>query len=265
MNTKVLAGVAAAVAITSSTAAPVPKGAKNVVLVHGAYADGSGWGEVASMLRKDGFLVWIVQEPETSLVEDVKATERVLDLQTGPAVLVGHSYGGAVITEAGNHKNVVALVYVAAVQPDSGETTASLFKQMPAASTSTKSTPDGFLYLEPAAFPADFAADIPTQVAQEMAYSQVFVAAANFGVPITTAAWRTKPSWALIAGADRAINPDLERWMAKRANSTVIELKGSSHAAYISHPQEVVQAIRDAAATQASSAAQSIPRSGGAR
>ncbi|TDV16487.1 alpha/beta hydrolase [Paraburkholderia caballeronis] len=229
---------------TTPTAAAAP--VKNVVLVHGFFADGSGWQAVSKILTRDGYKVSVVQEPETSFDDDVKATRRVIDAQDGPSILVGHSYGGAVVTEAGNDAKVAGLVYVAAFQPDTGESPLDLTKKMPPATKAIKATADGYLYFDPAQFRADFAADVPAAEAQFMAASQVMPAAQSFGVPITQAAWRTKPSWAVVATADRAINPDLERFMTKRAGSTTVEIP-SSHAAYISHPVEVAKLIEQAA------------------
>src|SRR6202789_4433412 len=188
---------------------------KNIVLVHGAWADGSGWKGVYDILVKDGFNVSIVQEPETSFVEDVAATKRALGLLDGPCILVAHSYGGAVITEAGTESSVVGLVYIAAHMPDAGESEAEDGKRFPSdlsKSTAIKKTPDGFTYLDPAQFHEYFAAGVAAEQAAFMARSQVFNLADNFKAIITTAAWRSKPSWMLVAGKDRAINPDLERW-----------------------------------------------------
>lgn len=244
-----LGRVAAALALSAAvfgSAAAVAAPVKNVVLVHGYFADGSGWQKVAKILTHDGYNVSVVQEPETSFADDVKATTRVVDSQNGPSILVGHSYGGAVITEAGNDAKVAGLVYVAAFQPDSGESSMDLAKKIPSASTAIKATADGFLYLDAAHFHADFAADLPAAEAAFMSTAQVMPAAASFGTPVSTAAWRTKPSWAVVATADRAINPDLERYMTKRAGSTTIELD-SSHVAYMSHPREVAKLIEQAA------------------
>jgi pimeloyl-ACP methyl ester carboxylesterase len=224
---------------------------QNVVLVHGAWADGSGWKGVYDILTKDGFNVSIVQEPETSFKDDVEATRRVIAQQDGPCILVAHSYGGAVATEAGNDPSVVGLVYVAAHMPDAGENEAEDGKRFPSdlsKSTGIKKTSDGFTYLDPAQFHEYFAADLPADLAAFMARSQVPNFADNFKAVITTAAWRTKPSWMLVAGADRTINPELERWYAKRANSHTIEVPDASHAMYVSHPKEVAAAIEDAAA-----------------
>jgi pimeloyl-ACP methyl ester carboxylesterase len=223
---------------------------RNIVLVHGAWADGSGWKSVYDILVKDGFNVSIVQEPETSFKEDVAATKRVLAQQDGPCILVGHSYGGAVITEAGTDQSVAGLVYVAAHMPDSGEKESEDGKRFPsdlAKLGAIKKTPDGFTYVEPAQFHALFAADLPGDQAAFMARSQGPNFADNFSATITTAAWRTKPSWMLVAGSDRAISPDLERWYAERAHSHTVEIAGASHAVYVSHPKEVADVIESAA------------------
>ena len=233
--------------ISSQTAKP---SVHNVVLVHGAWADGSGWKGVYDILTKDGYNVSIVQEPETSFKDDVEATRRIIAEQDGPCILVAHSYGGAVATEAGNDPSVVGLVYVAAHMPDSGESEAEDGKRFPSdlsKSTGIKKTPDGFTFLDPAQFHEYFAADVAVDQAAFMARSQVLNFADNFKAVITTAAWRTKPSWMLVAGADRTINPELERWYAKRAKSQMIEVPGASHAIYVSHPKEVAAAIEDAA------------------
>ncbi len=240
------AGVACSFAVLSSSAA-IAAPVKNVVLVHGFFADGSGWQAVSKILARDGYNVSVVQEPETSFADDVKATTRVIDAQDGPCILVGHSYGGAVVTEAGNDQKVAALVYVAAFQPDAGESPMDLTKKMPPATKAIKATADGYLYLDQSLFHADFAADVPAMEAKFMAISQVMPAAQSFSTPITNAAWKTKPSWAVVATSDRAINPDLERFMTRRAGSTTVEMK-SSHVAYISHPVEVAKLIEQAAA-----------------
>jgi len=222
---------------------------RNVVLVHGAWADGSGWRNVYEILTKDGYNVSIVQEPETSFKDDVEATKRVIAQQDGPCILVAHSYGGAVATEAGNLPSVVGLVYVAAHMPDSGENEAEDGTRFPSdlsKSTGIKKTPDGFTYLDPTQFHEFFAADLPEDQAAFMARSQVLNFADNFKAVITTAAWRTRPTWMVVAGADRTINPELERWYAKRANSHSIEVPGASHAVYVSHPKEIAAVIEDA-------------------
>ncbi len=223
---------------------------KNIVLVHGAWADGSGWKGVYDILVNDGFNVSIVQEPETSFQDDVTAVKRILALQNGPTILVAHSYGGAVITEAGTDRSVVGLVYIAAHMPDSGEKESEDGKRFPsdlAKSGAIKKTPDGFTYIDPAQFHELFAADLPGDQAAFMARSQVFNFADNFSATITTAAWRHKPSWMLVAGSDRTINPNLERWYAKRADSHTVEVAGASHAVYVSHPKEVADVIESAA------------------
>jgi pimeloyl-ACP methyl ester carboxylesterase len=225
-------------------------GIRNIVLVHGAWADGSGWRGVYDILVKDGYNVSIVQEPETSFKEDVAATKRALAQQDGPCILVAHSYGGAVITEAGTDPSVAGLVYIAAHMPDTGESEAEDGKRFPSdlsKSTVIKKTADGFTYLDPAQFHDYFAADVSAQEAAFMARSQVLNLADNFKALITTPAWKTKPSWMLVAGADRAINPDLERWYAKRANSHTVEVAGASHAVYVSRPKEVAALIEEAA------------------
>src|SRR6202522_877271 len=223
---------------------------RNVVLVHGAWADGSGWRGVYDILVKDGYNVSIVQEPETSFKEDVAATKRVLAQQDGPCVLVAHSYGGAVITEAGTDPSVAGLVYIAAHMPDAGENEADDGKRFPSdlsKSDAIKKTADGFTYLDPARFHEYFAADLSAEQAAFMARSQVLNAAENFKAVITTAAWRSKPSWMLVAAKDRTINPDLERWYAKRAHSHTVEVAGASHCVYVSHPKEVADVIENAA------------------
>jgi len=228
-----------------------PSAIRNIVLVHGAWADGSGWRGVYDILIKDGYNVSIVQEPETTFKDDVAATKRVLALQNGPCILVAHSYGGAVITEAGTDPSVVGLVYIAAHMPDAGERESEDGKRFPSdlsKSGAIKKTPDGFTYIDPAQFHELFAADLPAEQAAFMARSQVFNLGDNFSALITAAAWRTKPSWMLVAGSDRTINPDLERWYADRAKSHKVEVAGASHCVYVSHPKEVAALIEDAAA-----------------
>jgi pimeloyl-ACP methyl ester carboxylesterase len=223
---------------------------RNIVLVHGAWADGSGWKGVYDILTKDGYNVSIVQEPETSFKDDVAATKRTLSLQDGPCILVAHSYGGAVITEAGTDPSVVGLVYIAAHMPDSGEKESDGGKRFPsdlAKSDAIKKLPDGFTYVDRGRFHELFAADLPADQAAFMARSQVLNFADNFSATITTAAWRSKPSWVLVAGADRTISPDLERWYASRAKSHTVEISGASHAVYISRPKEVAALIAEAA------------------
>jgi pimeloyl-ACP methyl ester carboxylesterase len=223
---------------------------RNIVLVHGSWADGSGWKGVYDILAKDGYKVSTVQEPETSFKEDVAATKRVLALQDGPCILVAHSYGGSVISEAGTDPSVAGLVYVAAHMPDAGENQADDGKRFPSdlsKSAAIKKTADGFTYLDPAQFHEYFAADLPAEQAAFMAQSQVFNFADNFKGVITTPAWRSKPSWMVVAGKDRTINPDLERWYAARAKSHKVEVPGASHSVYVSRPKEVAAVIEDAA------------------
>jgi pimeloyl-ACP methyl ester carboxylesterase len=223
---------------------------RNIVLVHGAWADGSGWKGVYDILVKNGYKVSIVQEPETSFKEDVAATKRMIAQQDGPCVVVAHSYGGAVITEAANDPKVVALVYVAAHMPDAGESEAEDGKRFPSdlsKSSAIKKTADGFTYLDPAQFHAYFAADLPAEQAAFIAKSQVLNAAENFNAVITTPVWRSKPSWMLVPAKDRTINPDLERWYAARAKSQKVEVSGASHCVYISRPKEVAAVIEEAA------------------
>ena len=223
---------------------------RNIVLVHGAWADGSGWKGVYDILVKDGYKVSIVQEPETSFKEDVAATKRMIAQQDGPCVVVAHSYGGAVITEAANDPKVVALAYVAAHMPDAGESEAENGKRFPSdlsKSTAIKKTADGFTYLGPAQFHEYFAADLPNEVAAFMARSQVLNFAENFNAVITKPAWKNKPSWMLVPTKDRTINADLERWYAARAKSHVTEVSGASHCVYVSRPKEVAAVIEEAA------------------
>ena len=244
-----LAAVAALSLFATSTANAEP--VKNIVLVHGAWVDASGWQPVYEILTKKGFHVTMVQEPETSFADDVTATKRILDLQNGPTLLVGHSYGGSIITEAGVHPKVVGLVYVAAHAPDVGEDEGELGKKTPSVLAKTpgaiKKTPDGFTYLEPSELPKLFAPDLPREQAEFESRSQVLAAASVFHTPLTAAAWKTKPSWGIVAGNDQIINPDLERWYYARAKSHTTEIKGASHSVYESHPKEVAAIIAGAA------------------
>jgi pimeloyl-ACP methyl ester carboxylesterase len=244
-------GLTAAFFTGAAAQSNTPAGIKNVVLVHGAFADGSGWEAVANILKKDGYTVSVVQHPETSYAEDIKFTKSVIDRQSGPVVLVGHSYGGAVITQAGNDPKVAALVYIAAFAPDTGESCATIEKALPPATTGIKPTDDGYFYIDPAVFHADFAADVPEAKAAFMAKSQVLISGDSFTSPVTTPAWKSKPSWYMVATADRSINPDQERMMAKRANAKTIEVN-SSHVAYMSHPKETAKLIEEAATSSIS-------------
>src|ERR1700754_2626809 len=221
---------------------------KNVVLVHGAFADGSGYKGVYNILVKKGYNVTVVQNPLTSLKDDVDATNRIIDKQDGPVILVGHSWGGTVITEAGNNPKVAALVYVAAFAPDNGETTLKLVQSLPAAPENGILPPDdkGFVYFSKEKFHAGFAADLSKEEADFMYASQGPIAVQGFVAPITQAAWKTKPSYGIVATEDKAINPDIERNMYKRAGSKVTEIK-SSHVVFISHPDAVAKVIIEAA------------------
>lgn len=221
---------------------------KNIVLVHGTDTDGSPWRGVYDILKKDGYHVSVVQEPLTGLSDDVAATQRVIDQQDGPVILVGHSYGGMIITVAGADPKVRALVYVAALQPDVGETTNQLASSIPGEipSSDVKPTKDGFLFVDPNKFVADAAADLPPAQAEYMANSQMPVAAAAFDAPVTVAAWRNKPSYGIIATADRALNPKLARWMYKRSGAQITEINGS-HLVYVSQPGAVASVIEAAA------------------
>ena len=241
-----LSTAVSALAVSLSAHAAPAGAVKNVVLVHGAFVDGSGWKAVADILTKDGYKVSIAQPPETSLDDDIAATKRLLDAQDGPTVLVGHSYGGAIITGAGNHPKVKSLVYVAGFQPDVGESLGSLAGSKPPAGAPLKPSADGFLYIDEAAFRADFAADLPVAVTNFMARSQVGLSVKAAGAPATAPAWKTHPSFAIVATQDRSINPDLERTMYKRSKSTTIEIP-ASHAVYMSHPAEVAALIEKAA------------------
>lgn len=223
-----------------------PTEAATIVLVHGALIDGSSWRGVYDVLTSDGYRVRIVQQPLTGLDEDVAATRRVLDQEDGPVILVGHSYGGSIITVAGVDPKVKALVYVAALQPDVGESSGEVAPPMPPASHDLKPTKDGFVFLDPARFAADFGADLPRANAEFMARSQMPVAGAAFSAKLPAAAWRDKPSYAIIATEDRALDPAVARRMAERAGSKVTAVK-ASHAVLISHPRAVARVIEAAA------------------
>jgi pimeloyl-ACP methyl ester carboxylesterase len=220
---------------------------RNVVLVHGGFVDGSGWERVYAMLKKDGYRVSIVQNPTTSLADDVAATKRVLAEQDGPTVLVGHSYGGVVITEAGNDPKVAALVYVAAFAPDAGESVSSLIKDPPAGAPVPPILPprDGFLLLDKAKFAESFAADLDPSLADLRAHSQVPWGIAALEGAVTEPAWKGKPSWYIVATDDKMIPPPAQHAMAKRAGAAVTEVK-ASHAAYESQPSAVASVIEQA-------------------
>src|SRR5271154_500238 len=231
---------------TSTVAAAPPAGIKNVVLVHGAFADGSGWDAVAKILEKDGYKVSVPQEPETSYAEDQKYTKAAIDAMGGPVVLVGHSYGGAIITEAGNHPDVKALVYIAAFALDEGESCASIEAAVPQASKAFTPDSNGNWWVDPAHFVADFAADIPRDEAEFMALAQVPISTEAFTHQVKNPAWKHKPTFYMVATEDRSINPEQERMMAKRAKAKTVEVK-SSHVAYMSHPKEAAKLIEEAA------------------
>jgi len=221
---------------------------KNIVLVHGGFVDGSGWESVYSLLKKDGYNVAIVQNPTISLAGDVAATKRVIGAQDGPVILVGHSYGGAVITEAGNDPQVAALVYIAAFAPDKGESVNSLIKDPPPDAPVPPILPpeDGYLLLDKSKFPASFAGDVDKEKAAFMADSQVPWGLEALGGEITEPAWKSKPSWYLLATEDRMIPPPAQRFMSERAGSTVAAVAGS-HAIYVSQPDAVAALIKQAA------------------
>jgi pimeloyl-ACP methyl ester carboxylesterase len=222
--------------------------AGTVVLVHGGFVDGSGWQGVYSRLKEDGYSVSVVQNPTLSLEDDVAATKRVLDAQSEPVTLVGHSYGGAVITEAGNHPNVARLVYIAAFAPDEGESVNTLIADPPPDAPVPPILPpqDGFLYLDREKFHDSFAADVDAEEAAFMADSQVPWGVEALGGTISEPAWRTKPSWYLIATEDRMIPPPAQRAMSERAGSTVVESE-ASHSVYVSKPAAVAELIEEAA------------------
>ena len=218
-----------------------------VVLVHGGFVDGSGWEDVYRILKKDGYKVSIVQNPTISLADDVAVAKRVLATQSGPVILVGHSYGGAVITEVGNDPKVAGLVYITAFAPDKGESASSLIKNAPPGAPVPPILPpvDGYLFLDKAKFASSFAADVDAEKAAFMADSQVPWGVEALGGTITEAAWRTKPSWYLVATEDKMIPPPAQYFMSKRAGSTVVEVAGS-HAIYVSQPNAVAMLIKNA-------------------
>jgi len=228
----------------------------NIVLVHGGFVDGSGWESVYRILKNDGYNVTNVQNPTISLDGDVEVTKRALALQDGPTILVGHSYGGAVITEAGNDPKVVGLVYITAFAPDKGESVGSLIHDFPKDSPAPPIMPpqDGFLFLDREKFADSFAGDVDEETADFMADSQVPWGLEALGGTISEAAWRRKPSWYLIVTEDTMIPPEAQRSMSKRAGSTVVETKGS-HAIYVSQPETVAALIEQAAQSVKAAAA----------
>ena len=239
----VLAGLAGSLGAQSPAAKPT------IVLVHGAFADGSSWSKVIPILQRAGYNVIAVQNPLTSLDADMETTKRALAMQMGPVVLVGHSYGGAVITQAAaGNANVKALVYVAAFAPEVGEPIGAFGQQYPAPlGAALKQDPSGFLYIDPAKFHEVFAADLPVAETNVAAAVQKPIIGSVFGASVTEAAWKTIPSWYLVSQDDKAINPDLERFYAKRMKAKTTEVK-ASHVAFLSHPAVVVRVIEEAAA-----------------
>ncbi|WP_308076671.1 alpha/beta hydrolase [Paraburkholderia megapolitana] len=224
-------------------AAPV----KNIVVVHGAFADAAGWRPVYNILTKDGYHVTLVQQPLTSFNDDVTATKRVLNSLDGPCVLVGHSYAGTVISEAGNDGHVKSLVYIAAHAPDAGETMADNNKKYPGTPVSIVGTPDNFVYLKPTDYPSQFAPDLPRAQAEFEAHAQIPLAASEFSAQVSDPAWKTKPSWYMVATADKMMSPNLQRMYAARAHANTVAIDGASHAVFESHPREVAALIEQAA------------------
>lgn len=240
------------IAVGGTMAYAEPKPAtKDIVIVHGALVDASGWRAVYDILSKDGFNVTLVQEPLTSLAEDIEATRRAIDQQSGPVVLVGHSYAGAVITEAGTDPKVSALVYVAALQPDAGEAGGQLMSKFAAPNNAmraatNRSTQDKFFFVPPAKFHEAYAADVPAADAQFFANSQQQLAERALGAPVSAAAWHTKPSYAILTTQDRIISPELQSWMYQRSGAKVTEVN-ASHAVFLSQPEAVARVIGAAA------------------
>lgn len=246
--------IAPAAAQSPTPHIPADQTVRNVVLVHGAFVDGSGWRGVYDDLTKRGYRVTIVQNPLTSLKDDVDATLRVLASQAGPAILVGHSWGGTVITEAGVHPNVAGLVYLSGLSPDAGETTSKQYEPYPPATEFVIDTgPDGYGIVRPERFRSGFAADLGESDAAFLRDSQLPINMSVFATPLSNAAWRTKPSWAIIAREDRAFGEGMLLGMARRIKATIVEIPGS-HAAFITQPRAVANAI-DSAARSTSRAA----------
>jgi pimeloyl-ACP methyl ester carboxylesterase len=252
LKSKIKSGLLATTVAIASVAGTVnevnAQEVKNVVLVHGAFADGSGYKALYTVLTKKGYHVTVVQNPLSSLEDDVKATQVALDKQDGPAILVGHSWGGTVITEAGNHPKVAALVYIAAFQPDNGESTVQWLQTAPPAPENGVLAPDdkGIVYYDKAKFHAGFCADISKEEADFMYASQGAFYAKGFGTPVTHAAWRDKPAYGLIATEDKSIAPEIQHAMYKRSNTKVTEVKGS-HVIFMSQPEKVASVIIEAA------------------
>jgi len=232
---------------TATVAHAEPKvPAKDIVIVHGALVDGSGWRAVHDILTKDGYHVTIVQEPLTGFADDVDATKRIIDQQNGPVVLVGHSYGGSVITEAGADAKVSALVYVAALQPDAGEASGQLLQKFAAPNDAMRATPDKYFFIPAGKFAETYAADLKPADAMFLADSQQQLAEKALGAPVSAAAWRSKPSYAILTTQDKVVSPELQRWMYQRSGAKVTEL-GASHAVFASQPAAVARVIEAAA------------------
>lgn len=229
--------------LCSKTYSQSSEAIKNIVLVHGAFVDGSGWQNVYQLLTKQGYNVSVTQHKLRDFNEDVAEVNRIIDQQDGPCILVGHSYGGVVITQAGNNPKVTGLIYIAAHAPEKGELRANLVKTYPSAYKSLIKGNDGLDFINPKEFPEDFASDLPIDIAKFMADSQVPTADKIFQATVDNPAWKTKPSWYMVAKSDRIINPDLERFYAKRAKSILVEIEGASHSIYISRAKEVVELI----------------------
>jgi len=252
LKNKLKTGVFATVIASSAIAVPVTEteaqSVKNIVLVHGAFADGSGYKALYTVLTRKGYQVTVVQNPLTSLEDDVAATRLALDKQDGPTILVGHSWGGAVITEAGNHPKVAGLVYVAAFQPDKGESALQWLQTAPPAPENGVLPPDdkGIVYYDKAKYHAGFAADLSEEEANFMYASQGAFYAKGFITPITNPAWRNKPTYGIVATEDKSIAPEIQRNMYKRSNTRITEVKGS-HVIYMSQPEKVAEVIIEAA------------------
>jgi pimeloyl-ACP methyl ester carboxylesterase len=247
MTTKrfVVAGAALAI-ISASAFAGTPTPGASIVLVHGALFDGSSWRGVYDVLTKDGYRVSVVQTPLTGFDDDVAATKRVLDQQTGPVILVGQSYGGSIITAAGVDPKVTTLVYVVALQPDVGETSGEVASALHPAGDDLRPSKDGFVFVDPEKLGSEVFPELPKAQADFVAHSQAAILGAAFNVKLTVAAWHDKPSYAVIATEDHVLAPERARWMARRAGSTIIELK-AGHAAHITKPREVARVIETAA------------------
>lgn len=248
--TKVITLLAVTVILLSLTLTKTNRdlSVKNIVLVHGAFLDGSGWEPVYTILTEKGYKVSVTQHSLQSLETDVAAVNRIIDQQTGPCILVGHSYGGVIISKAGNNSKVAGLVYIAAHAPEANEKRSELFRKYPPAYTSLIKGDDGYDYIDPERFPEDFAADLPAAKARFMANSQMPTADICFQGLIDSPAWKIRPSWYMVAKSDRIINPDLERFYAQRMKARkTVEIERGSHSIYASQPGEVARLIEEAA------------------